>query len=76
METLRISDITAKLLQHQKIRPRIIEAYRIIRLEKSSTDAYIIILMGYARSPFRGFTSYLKSVDGLDEDDVQLILKE
>ena len=76
METLRISDITPKLLQHQKIRPRIIEASRIIRLEKSSTDGYIIILMGYARSPFRGFTSYLKSFDGLDEDDVQLILKE
>ena len=32
--------------------------------------------MGYARSPFRNFESYLRNVDGLDEDDIQLILKQ
>ena len=32
--------------------------------------------MGYARSPFRGFGSYLKIIVGLDEDDIQLILKK
>ena len=31
--------------------------------------------MGYARSPFRDFESYLRIVVGLDEDDIQLILK-
>ena len=47
-----------------------------MRLEKSSLDGYIILLMGYARSPFRGFESYLRSVVGLDEDDFQLISKQ
>ena len=32
--------------------------------------------MGYARSPFRDFESYLAIVVGLDEDDIQLILKQ
>ena len=32
--------------------------------------------MGYARSPFRDFESYLRIVVGLDEDDIQLILKQ
>ena len=32
--------------------------------------------MGYARSPFRNFESYLIIVVGLDEDDVQIILKQ
>ena len=31
--------------------------------------------MGYARSPFRDFESYLRMVVGLDEDDIQLILR-
>ena len=32
--------------------------------------------MGYARSPFRDFESYLRTGVGLDEDDKQLILKQ
>ena len=32
--------------------------------------------MGYARSPFRDFQSYQRIVVGLDEDDMQLILKQ
>ena len=32
--------------------------------------------MGYARSPFRDFESYLRIVVVLDEDDIQLILKQ
>ena len=35
-----------------------------------------MLLMGYARSPFRDFESYLAIVIGLDEDDIQLILKQ
>ena len=75
-EILSISDITPYHLQHEKIGPRIFETYRKLRLEKSSTDGYIIILMGYARSPFRDFESYLRIVVGLDEDDIQLISKQ
>ena len=37
---------------------------------------YIILLMSYAKSPFRDFESYLRSVVGLNEDDIQLILKQ
>ena len=32
--------------------------------------------MGYARSPFRDFESYLRMVVGLDEDENQLISKQ
>ena len=32
--------------------------------------------MAYARSPFRDFESYLRIVVGLDEDDIQFILKQ
>ena len=32
--------------------------------------------MGYARSPFSDFESYLRIVVGLDEDDIQLLLKQ
>ena len=36
----------------------------------------MISLFGYARSPFRDFESYLRIVVGLDEEDIQLILKQ
>ena len=32
--------------------------------------------MGYARSPFRDFESYLRIIVGLEEDNIQLILKQ
>ena len=32
--------------------------------------------MGYARSPFRDFESYLRLVIGLGEEDIQMILKQ
>ena len=68
-----ISGITPYHLQHEKIGPRIISAYKKLRLEKSGTDGYIILLLGWARSPFRDFESYLKIVVALDADDIQLI---
>ena len=45
-ENLNISDITPYHLQHQIIGPRIFETYRKLRLRKSSTDGFIILLMG------------------------------
>ena len=36
----------------------------------------MIILLGYSRSRFRDFESYLRIVVGLPEEDIQLILKE
>ena len=35
-----------------------------------------MFLMGYARSPFPDFESYLRIVIGLEKDDFQLILKQ
>ena len=36
----------------------------------------MILLLGYSRSLFRDFGSYLRIVVGLDEKDIQLILKQ
>ena len=36
----------------------------------------MILLLGYSRSLFRDFESYLRIVVGLDEKDIQLILKQ
>ena len=35
-----------------------------------------MLLMDYGRSPFRDFESYLRIVVALDEDDIQLVLKQ
>ena len=74
-ETPNISDITPYHLQHETIGPRIIQTCWKKKSEKSSTDGYIILLFGYARSPFRDFESYPRIVVGLNEEDIQLILK-
>ena len=75
-EILSISDITPYRLQHEKIGPRIIKTFRKLKMEKSSTDGYFMLLMGYARSSFRDFESYLRIVVGFDEDHIQLFLKQ
>ena len=36
----------------------------------------MVLLLGYSASSFRDFESYLRLVVGLDEEDIQLILKE
>ena len=75
-EILSVSHSTQYHLQHDKVEPRNIQAYEKLRSEKSNTYGYIIQLMGYARSPIRDFESYFRIVVGLDEDDIQLILKQ
>ena len=74
-ETLGISDIAQSHLQHELFGPRVFQAYKKLRSEKSSLDSYPILLMFYARSPIRDFESYLRSIAGLDEKDFHLILK-
>ena len=56
-EIISISDKTPYHLQHETIGPRIINAYKNLRAEKLGTDVYILLLLGYARSPFRDFES-------------------
>ena len=36
----------------------------------------MMLLLHYSRSPFRDFESYLRMVVGLDEEVIQLILKQ
>ena len=75
-EILSIPNITDSHLEDETLAPRIIKTYWELRSEKSSHDGYITLLMGYARSPFRDFESYLRIVVYLDEDDIRLILKQ
>ena len=75
-EILNTSDITPYHLQHETVGPSLITAYKKLRSEKSNTDGYIMLLMGYAGSPFRDFESYLRIVVGLDENNFHLILKQ
>ena len=75
-EILDIPNKTDDLLEHETISPRISKAYWKLRSEKTGTDGYNILLLGYARSLFRNFESYLRSVVGLDEDDIGLTLKQ
>ena len=75
-EFLNLPNITDDHLENETLGSRIIKTYWKLGSEKSSTDGYSIILMDYARSPFKDFESYLRNVVGLDEDDIQLILKQ
>ena len=76
-EILGFSDIRPEHVQHEILGPRIIIAYKKLESEKRQTgDCYYVFLMGYARSPFRDFRSFLKIVVGLDEEDIQLISKQ
>ena len=74
-EILSLSVITPTHLNNEKIVSRFIRACKNLRSEKLSTDGYIIILIGYARSRFRDFESYLRIVVVLDDHDIQVILK-
>ena len=41
-----------------------------------NSDGYMVLLLGYSKSLFRDLESYLRIVVDLDEEDIQLILKE
>ena len=75
-EILNIPETTDDHLEDDILAPRIAETYRKLRSDKSSRDGYIILFMGYARSLFRDFESYLRIVVGLEEDNIRLILKQ
>ena len=75
-EILNIPEITDDHLEDETLAPHIAETYWKLRSDKTSHDGYIILLMGYARSPFRDFESYLRIFVGLEEENIQLILKQ
>ena len=75
-EILDISNITKEHLDDEVLGPRINDEYIKLSFEKRNNDGYMILLYGYTRSRFRDFESYLRIVIGLDNKDIQLILKE
>ena len=75
-EILNIPHITPEHLQDDERGPRTIEEFLKLSLEKKNSDGYMMLLLGYSRSLFRDFESYLRIVVGLDEEDIQLILKQ
>ena len=74
-EILCFSDNKLSHLQHETLGPRVNKANIKLGEEKSSTDGYVIFILGYARSPFRDVETCLRNAVGLDEDDIQMILK-
>ena len=75
-EILNIPHITIEHLDDEILGPRIIDEFIKLSIEKKKSDGYMILLFGYSASSFRDFESYLRLVVGLDEEDIQLILKE
>ena len=75
-EILGIQHITREHLLDDETASRIIDEYHKLSQEKKSSEGYMILLLNYSRSQFRDFESYLRIRVGLDEEDIQLILKE
>ena len=75
-EILIIPHITPKHLQHDEIGPRNKDEFLKLSHEKKNSDGYMIFLLRYAKSQFRDFEKYLRILVGLDEKDIQLILKQ
>ena len=75
-EILGIPHITREHLLDDETASRIIDEYHKLSHEKKNSDGYTILLLNYSRSKFRDFESYLRIRVGLDEEYIQLILKE
>ena len=56
-EILNIEEIRPEHFQDEIIRPLFNKFYKKSKSEKPSTDAHLIPLTNYARSPFRDFES-------------------
>ena len=75
-EVLGLSDFSPEDLLHEKRRPNIIKIYRKLSTEKGQIDGYYLLLRDYVHSPFRDFESFIRIVVVLNEDDIQLVLKQ
>ena len=75
-EILGVPHITREHLLDDETASLIIDEYHKLSHEKKISDGYTILLLNYSRSQFRDFESYLRIRVGLDEEDIQLILKE
>ena len=75
-EILNIPHNTPEHLQDDEIGPRIFDEFYTLSHEKKKSDGLMMLLLGYARSKFRDFESYLRLLFDLDEEDILLILKQ
>ena len=75
-EILNVSHISKEHLEGEILRPRIIDEFFKLSNEKKNSDGYMILLLGYSRSRFRDFESYLRIVVGLDAENIQLSSKQ
>ena len=75
-EILNFSHNSQEHLQDDEIGPRIIDEYMNLSHKKKNSDGYMILLLGYSQSLFRDFERYFRNVVGLDEEVIQLILKQ
>ena len=74
-EILNISHIMQKHLEDEILGALIIDEFLKLSHGKKNSDGYMILLLGFARSQFRDFESFLRIVVGLHEKYIQLILK-
>ena len=75
-EILGIPHIKREHLLDDETASRIIDEYHKLSHEKRNSDGYTILFLNYSRSQFRDFEGYLRIRVGLDEEDIQLVLKE
>ena len=75
-EIVNIPHIKREHLLDDETASRNIDEYHKLSHEKKNSDGYTILLLNYSRSQFRDFESCLRIRVGLDEEDIQLILKE
>ena len=75
-EILGLSDISTEDVIHGQCGPDINKIYRKLSLEEGQTDGYYKLLNTYLRTPVRDFERYLRNLTGLNEDDIQLLLKQ
>ena len=71
-EILNIPHISQEHLEDEVLGPRVFDMFNELSNEKKNSDGYMLLLLGYARSLFRDFESYLRIVIGLDEEDIHL----
>ena len=72
-EIIKNSNNSKEHLQDGILGPRIISAYKKLETEKRRADEFYMFSLGYARSPFRDFESYLQFAVALDVEAYQRI---
>ena len=75
-EVFGLSENSSEDLKHEICGPDVTKYYRKLWIEKCQIDGYCILLKSYLQSLFRDFESYLRILTGLNEDDIQLLLKQ